>query len=249
MRPWRVVRDEELLKELRSRVLSHVYVIFAVVIGGTIAFSLVDGQSLMDSFYFIIMVMTLIGANNPHSVGGELIGIVVALISVIVILSFLTQVLGPAALDLYREHRARRASRMENHVVICGSSDTARVLLNSLPKEEVLVVVKDKPTYDAISEKGLTVLLGDYETAEVLRRAGVARCRALVAASLEDSENAFICLTSKKIAERVPVFATVTSQENMEKLQEVKADRIISPALLSAEAILKGLPPVGGNLA
>lgn len=138
---------------------------------------------------------------------------------------------------------------MENHVVICGSSDTARALLSRLPKEEVLVVVKDKPTYDAISEKGLTVLLGDYETAEVLRRAGVARCRALVAASLEDSENAFICLTSKKIAERVPVFATVTSQENMEKLQEVKADRIISPALLSAEAILKGLPPVGGNLA
>ncbi len=130
---------------------------------------------------------------------------------------------------------------MKDHIVLCGFSDTARVLLNRLPKDQVLVVVKDKATFDTLAERGAAAIQGDYETMEVLQRAGVAESRAVIAASFEDSENAFICLTSKKLARHVPVFATASSQENLEKLREVKADHIISPAMLSADAILKAL--------
>lgn len=228
--------------ELRSKTFVHLAAILVLVVGGTLVFALVDNQSLGSAFYFIVMVMTLIGAANPNTFGGEIVGIVVAVLSVGIILSFMTQILGPAALSAYWEaHRLRKASRMKNHIVLCGFSDTARVLLNHLPKDEVLVVVKDKPTADALVERGAVALLGDYETVDVLRRAGVAESRAVIAASPEDSENAFICLTSKKIAGGVPVFATVSSQENLEKLREVRADHIISPALLSADAILKSL--------
>ena len=228
--------------ELRSKSFQHLAAILVLIAAGTAVFAVVDGQSLGSSFYFIVMVMTLIGAANPNTFAGELIGIVVAVLSVGIILSFMTQILGPAALTAYWEgHRVRKASRMKNHIVLCGFSDTARVLLDHLPKDQVLVVVKDKPTADALAERGAAAIQGDYETTEVLRRAGVAESRAVIAASPEDSENAFICLTSKKIAGHVPVFATASSQENLEKLREVKADHIISPALLSADAILKGL--------
>ena len=241
MAPWR--NPIAFIPEgLRSKTALHFAVILAVVVVGTFAFAWVDGQSLADSFYFIVMVMTLIGAANPHTFAGQLVGIAVAVISVGVILSLMTQVLGPAALTAYWEgHRLRRVSRMKDHIVICGSSDTARVLLRRLPKDQVIAVVKDKGAYDALTEAGVPTLEGDYETAEVLRKAGVAESRAVIAASQEDSENAFICLTSKKIARQVPVFVTVSSQENADKLKEVRADHIISPALLSADAILRDL--------
>jgi voltage-gated potassium channel len=228
--------------ELRSKTLLHLAAIVVVVVAGTLVFAAVDHQSLDASFYFIVMVLTLIGAANPTTFAGELVGIVVAVLSVGIVLSFMTQILGPAALAAYWEgHRVRKASRMKNHIVLCGYSDTARVLLNNLPKDEVLLVVKDKATVDALTERGAAAMQGDYETTEVLRKAGVAESRAVIAASEVDSENAFICLTSKKIAAHVPVYATVSSQENLEKLREVRADHIISPALLSADAILKGL--------
>ena len=228
--------------ELRSKTLWHAVAILVLVVVGTLLFSFVDHQGLGDSFYFIVMVMTLIGAANPTTFAGEIVGVVVAVLSVGIILSFMAQILGPAALSAYWEaHRVRKASRMKNHIVLCGSSDTARVLLNNLPKAEVLVVVKDKAMVDALTERGAAALQGDYETTEVLQKAGVGESRAVIAASDVDSENAFICLTSKRIASHVPVFATVSSQENLEKLREVKADHIISPALLSADAILKGL--------
>ncbi len=229
-------------RELRSKAVTHLAAILLLVLVGTLVFAWVDGQSLGSALYFIVMVMTLIGAANPNTFAGELVGIVVAVLAVGVILSFMTQILGPAALTAYWEgHRVRKASRMKNHIVLCGSSDTARVLLRQLPKDEVLVVVKDKATADALAERGSAALQGDYETLEVLRKAGVEACRAVIAASSVDSENAFICLTSKQIARQVPVFATVSSQENLEKLREVKADQIISPAILSADAILRGL--------
>ena len=234
--------------ELRSKTLAHVAAILVLVVAGTIVFALVDGQSAADSLYFVVMVMTLIGAANPHTFGGELVASVAAGLSGGSVLSFMTQILGPAALATYWEaRRVRKASHMKNHIVLCGYSDTARVLLRHLPKEDVLVIVKDKASLDALAEGGATAMQGDYESTEVLRMAGVAESRAVIAASPVDSENAFICLTSKRIARDVPVFATVSSQENVEKMREVKADHIISPALLTADAILQRLsgPPSG----
>ena len=188
--------------------------------------------------------MTLIGANyTPATLAGKALAGVVAVVSVGVILSFMTQVLGPAALHNYwASLKAKKVSRMKNHIVLCGFSDTTRVLLRSLPREQVLVVVKKGETAEALTALGVPVLHGDYE--EILRQAGVAESRVVVAASDEDSENAFIRLSSKHVAPSIPVVATVSSQENQNKLREVKADHMISPALLSAAEILKilGVP-------
>lgn len=242
MHPRELLPRTYLPRELRSKTLLHVAVILATVVAGTIAYALVDRASLGDSFYFIVMVMTLIGANNPRTFGGDLIGIVVAVISVGVLLSFLTQVLGPAALAQdWERFKLRKARRMKNHIVLCGYSDTARVLLERLPKDEVLVVVKDPAVAESLSARGHPALVGNYETAETLTRAGVGECRAVIAASPEDSENAFVALTVKILAPKVPVLATVSSEENVEKLKAARADRIISPALLSAAAILESL--------
>ncbi len=232
-------------EELGSKTRLHGLAIVLTLLVSTLLFAWAEGVPVLDSLYFIVMVMTLIGANfTPVTLAGKAVAIVVAVVSVGVILSFMTQVLGPAALTEYWEKlKVRKVSRMKNHVVVCGSSDTARALVSRLPKEQVLVVVKDKAVSESFASAGIATLHGDYETMEILSRAGVADSRAVVAASVEDSENAFVCLTSKRLAPNVLVIATVSSQENLQKLKEVRADHIISPAMLSADAILDSLSP------
>ena len=131
---------------------------------------------------------------------------------------------------------------MKDHIVLCGSSATARALIARIPKD-CLVVVKDQGTADALVGSGVPAIAGDYETAETLQRAGVDVSRAVIAASIEDSENAFVCLTAKRLAPSVPVLALVSTEENAAKLEEVRADHIIAPALLGATEVLKALPP------
>jgi voltage-gated potassium channel len=235
---------EYLPAELRSKTLLHLGAILATIVVGTIVFSFVDSETLGDSLYYIVMVMTLIGAQNPRTFGGQIIGIVVAVISVGVLVSFMTQILGPAALAQYWEgHRFRRVSRMKDHIVLCGNSATARALISRIPKDRLVVVVKDHAVADSLVASGVVAIAGDYETAETLRRAGIESSRAVIAASIEDSENAFVCLTSKTVAPSVPVLALVSTEENVAKLEEVRADHIIAPALLGATEVLKVLPP------
>jgi Trk K+ transport system NAD-binding subunit len=47
----------------------------------------------------------------------------------------------------------------------------------------------------------------------------------------------------------VPVLALVSSEENAAKLEEVRADHIIAPALLGATAILQALQPTASSRA
>jgi len=218
----------------------HVLVIITTLFVATFLFAYFEGYPLLDSFYFIVLIMTLIGATySPATVGGKVLVIVVAFMSVGVLLSFLTQVLGPAALGNFWENlRTKRVSLVKNHVILCGYSDTTKVLIRQLPKGEVLVIVKDRETEEALVSHGIAVIRGNYESEDILRKAGVAESRAVVAASGVDSENAFVCLSAKHLAPSVPVVATVSSEENEGKLKEVGADNIISPALLSASAIL-----------
>ncbi len=232
-------------RDLRSTGLYHLLVVAATLVVASVVFSALEGIPLGDGFYFVILLMTLIGANyTPHSAGGLVLASVLALLSVGIILSFMTQVLGPLALETYWVGlRARRVSRMEKHVIVCGYSATAKVLLERLPREGLLFVVKEPEAMEHLAAHGVAAVRGDYASSEVLRRAGVERCSAVIAVSPEDSENAFVCLTAKRLAPHVPVIATVSSQENKEKLEEVGADHIISPALLSAAAIEEALRP------
>lgn len=230
-------------RDLRSSAILHGLVIAAVVVAFSATFSGVEGWPLGQSAYYVILLMTLIGAPfGPASAGGILLAAVLALVSVGLLISVFTNLVGPLALHAYWTRlRARWVSRMKDHVVICGYSDTAKVLLNRLPTKDVLVVVRDQEAADHVAARGVAVLRGDCTTAEVLRRAGVEEARAVVAVSPSDAENAFTCLTAKKLAPRVAVIATVASEENEDKLEEVGADRIISPAILSATAIQQAL--------
>ncbi len=230
--------------ELRSPTLLHLVAIVAVLVVFTALFSVVEGWPLVESVYFVVLLMTLAGASvNPLTPAGLVLASVLAIVSIVIIVSFLAQVLGPLTLSAYEALRLRRLRRMQNHIVMCGYSDTAKVLAGRIPKGELLVVVKDRDASDHLAGRGITVVQGDYTTSEVLRRAGVAESRAVIAVSAVDSENAFVCLTVKKIAPRVPVIATVSSEENQEKLEEVGADTIVSPALLSATSILQSIAP------
>ncbi len=235
-------------RELRSSItLAHLAAVVAVAIGSTAAFSAIEGWPPDQSFYFVILLMTLVGANvSPLTPAGLVLASVLAILSVGIIVSFIAQVLGPLSLRVYRTNlRSWRLSRMKNHVIMCGYSDTAKVLANRLPRADLLAIVKDQDTSDHLATQGIAVVVGDYTTADVLRRAGIAESRAVIAVSPMDAENAFVCLTAKRLAPRVPVIATVTSEENQEKLNDVGADRIISPALLSADSILRALGPSG----
>jgi voltage-gated potassium channel len=76
---------------------------------------------------------------------------------------------------------------------------------------------------------GVPWLQGEASDEALLRRAGIDRCRALIACVDSDAENVFITLTARELRPDLTVVARASSPEAEPKLRRAGAERIVSP--------------------
>jgi len=237
----------------RQRALKlHAVLVLSMLAAGTIVYALLEDQKLIDALYTVVMITTLVGSNkDPVTVGGKVFLMALALTSAGVFLSLVAQVFGPAlAATLLQEWKMKQSVEADDHIILCGASQTAQALRARLEGKHVVVLVHDEKDGVAPSDEGFPVFAGDFTTKKVLEQAGIGRASILIAASDDDAENAFACLTAKLLNPKIHVVARVGLEENREKLEEVGADVIVSPSMLAADAICVGLkaaaekPPV-----
>jgi voltage-gated potassium channel len=86
-------------------------------------------------------------------------------------------------------------------------------------------------------------VVGDATADEVLRRVGIARARALVAAAASDSDNLFITLSARLLNERLLIVARADGEGAELKLRRAGASRVVSPYTIGghrvAQAVLR----------
>jgi voltage-gated potassium channel len=70
---------------------------------------------------------------------------------------------------------------------------------------------------------------GDATDDEVLRGAGIARARALIACADSDANNVFITLTARELREDLVIVARAGLEDTEAKMRRAGADRVISP--------------------
>jgi voltage-gated potassium channel len=228
----------------RRRALKlHAVLVVSMLATGSVVYALVEQVPFLDALYTVVMITTLVGSNrDPQTVAGKLFLMVLALTSAGVFLSLVAQVFGPAlAATLLQEWKMKQSVEADDHVILCGASQTATALRARLEGRHVVVLVHDEKDGVTPADEGFPVFAGDFTTKKVLEQAGISRACVLIAASDDDAENAFACLTAKLLNPKIHVVARVGLEENREKLEEVGADVIVSPSMLAADAILNGL--------
>jgi voltage-gated potassium channel len=224
-------------------------VVVVVVIGGALIYSWLErdpktGENLpfLDSLYSVVMLMTAIGSSrDPQTVAGKWFNIVLSMFSVAMLISVMTQI---GQLLLRREFLTVlsdwRHTTMKDHTIICGISHTSNELLNRLPVDKVIVLVKTHEEAHRLQHErhGLQVHICDITSSAALKKAGIESAALLIAASESDADNAFACLTSKHLNKTLKVITRMSRTENREKMEEVGSDAIISPAELAANAVM-----------
>jgi voltage-gated potassium channel len=228
----------------RQRALRiHAVLVIAILMSGSLIYSALEGIPFLDSLFAVVMITTLVGSNrDPQTAAGKIFLMILALTSAGVFLSLVAQVFGPAlAASIYKEWRMKKCVESDDHVILCGSSQTAKAVRSRLVGKDVVVCTRDEKDGVEASDDGFTTIAGDFTTKKVLEQAGINRASVLIAASDVDAENAFACLTAKLLNPKIRVVARVGLDENREKLEEVGADVIVSPSVLAADAIFTGL--------
>jgi len=143
--PAAVATPERHLRRILRKLMLLLIAIVVVLVGGAFIYWWIEpGISLLDSLYNVVMLMTAIGSSrDPTTVAGKWFNIFLSLFSVAMLISVVTQI---GQLILRREFITVlsdwRHKHMKNHTIVCGVSHTTHELLNRLPIESLVVLVK-----------------------------------------------------------------------------------------------------------
>ena len=101
-----------------------------------------------------------------------------------------------------------RITALQDHVIVCGWGRVGRAIAKDVAESGApLVIVDSEP--ERLESSPHPTVVGDATDDDVLRRAGLARARALVAALDSDAGNLFVTLSARALRPDLFIVARV----------------------------------------
>lgn len=215
--------------------------------GGIVGYMFIEGWSLLDSAYMMVLTLTTVGYEEVHplSTGGRIFSIFLMITGVGVAMYAVTAVARRVVEEevfrgfLRRRRMRTRMAGMRGHVIVCGYGRVGRQVVSTLVREKVdcIVLDHDSQVVGELAEQGLLYVQGDATRDETLLAAGAPRARAVVVALGNDSDNVLITLSARALNPSLNIVSRTGLGENEEKLRRAGADRVVSPYSLGGRRL------------
>jgi voltage-gated potassium channel len=224
------------------RILLALGMVLGVIAAGSIGY-VVLGFGVLDAVYQTVTTITTVGFRELHPLdtAGKiftivliLAGVGVALYAFGVVLETLVE--GHLRRDFGRRRMERNIARMTGHTIVCGWGRVGRAVGGYLSGQGADVVVVDLDP-ERVAEIPYPALIGDVTDDEVLRRAGLMRARALVAAINTDAENVYVTLSARALRPDLVIVARARTEESESKLLRAGATRVVNPQRIGGQRI------------
>jgi len=234
----------------RLQLLRSLVLLAAVFAFGTFGFVTIEGWSVFDSFWMVIITLTTIGYSEIHPLthDGKMFTIVLIASGVSVGTYAMTQitraVLEGDLARAYQERRRHRIMRqLVNHHIVVGYGRLGRIVTRELidAGHRVVVIEREGPSFDEITEMGIPGIQGDGADDEVLRQAGIERARGLAITAAPMAEAIFITLSARQLNATVPILTRVESDEGAVKARRAGATGVVSPHIMGGWRMAHGL--------
>lgn len=206
-------------------------------------------ESLMTSFYFSIETMTTVGYGDivPVSESARLFTVSVIIAGITVFATSMTSIFGPlisGGINNLIKGNHRRMKR-KDHFIICGHSILAINTIQQLHQRgQEITIITSRPEDELAQfqqrlEGTFDIISGDSNDSAVLKKAGVDNCKAILALSDNDADNAFVILSAKDVNKDVKTVLSVSDSKNINKVKKVQPDVILSPQLFGSEILAR----------
>lgn len=216
--------------------------VVGVIAAGTIGY-VVLGFGALDAVYQTVTTITTVGFREVHPLdaAGKIFTIVLILAGVGTVLYAFGVVLETLVEGHLRRHIERRRmerniARMTGHTIVCGWGRVGRAVGGYLAGQGTAVVVVDlNPA--RVAEIPFPAIIGDVTDDDVLRKAGLMRARALVAAIDTDAENVYVTLSARALRPDLVIVARARTEESEPKLLRAGATRVVNPQRIGGQRI------------
>ncbi|HWG63044.1 MAG TPA: potassium channel protein [Streptosporangiaceae bacterium] len=216
--------------------------LFAVVVAGSIGY-VVLGYSVLDAVYQTVTTITTVGFREVHPLGTAgkiftivliIVGVGTALYAFGVVLESLVE--GHLSHHFERRRMERDIARMSGHTIVCGWGRVGSAVAGYLAGQGAEVVVVDLDP-QRVADVSYPALTGDVTDDEVLRKVGIMRARALVAAINTDAENVYVTLSARSLRPDLVIIARARTEASEPKLLRAGATRVINPQRIGGQRI------------
>src|SRR6266699_425172 len=206
--------------------------VLGVILAGTIGY-VVLGFGVLDAVYQTVTTITTVGFREIHplDMAGKIFTIVLILAGVGTVLYAFgvvieTLVEGQLRRHIERRRMERNIARMTGQTIVCGWGRVGRAVGSYLFGQGADVVVVDLDP-ERVAQTPCPALVGDVTDDDVLRKAGLMRARALVAAINTDAENVYVTLSARALR----------PEESEPKLLRAGATRVVNPQRIGGQRI------------
>ncbi len=195
--------------------------ILGLVAAATVAYVFIEAYSWLDALYMTVITLGTIGYGEVEpltSTGRFLtIGVIIAGFATLVYTaSALTELFasGDALRHVQAKRRRDMFDQLDDHVIIVGFGRVGQAVIRAVSALGRRCVVMDTNADHeaAIKAVGAIQVVGNATDEDDLRRAGIEKAHALVAAADQDSENLVVVLTARSLRPDMRIVSRVNQQ-------------------------------------
>lgn len=213
--------------------------LFTVLAAGILGFSIIEGYSLLESFYMTVITLSTVGFKEvrPLTGNGQIFtalliissfGIFAYAISVVT-RSILTGELG-SYYKVYRLHN--HIQKLEGHVIICGFGRNGRRAAKKLKayQQDYVVVENNENTIEKHLKGTDTLFIkGDATADDVLNSAGINRAKSIITTLSKDADNLYVVITARELNRKINIISRAANISTEKKLKAVGANHVVMP--------------------
>jgi voltage-gated potassium channel len=213
-----------------------------VIVVGVSGYMLINGWSLLDSFYMVIITISTVGYTEVHPQGhsGRLFTsglIIVGVATMLYGFGVFAETLADNAFGRYRRERQlqRDLDALRDHFIICGYGRIGTQIVAEFEDHKVPYVVIDQTeeALERIRAEGRLHIEGDASKEELLKQAGIERARGLVSAVDSDERAVYIVLAARALNPNLYIVARAGRPDSIRRLELAGATRTISPYVMA----------------
>src|SRR6266699_4158132 len=218
-------------------------ILLVIVISvGVAGYALIDGWSLLDSFYMVIITISPVGYTevHPQGVAGRMFStglIVVGVATMLYGFGVFAETLADNAFGRYRRERQlqRDLDQLRDHFIICGYGRIGTQIVAEFEEHRVPYVVIDQTdeALERIRAESRLHIEGDASKEEILKQAGIDRARGLVSAVDSDERAVYIVLAARAFNPNLYIVARAGRPDSIRRLELAGASRTISPYVMA----------------
>lgn len=221
------------------RITRALGVLVAVVLIGTLGFTIIEGWDVWRALFFTLITITTVGYSaDGLTTAGERFTTFL-LIGGIGTAGYAFGAVIQTAVDsqlAWRRRMQKKIDKLRDHHIICGFGNIGRVVGEQLAAASlpfVIIESNDKIYEDAV-DRGYLAVQGGATEDENLVLAGIERAAGIVCAVNADSDNIVIALGAREMRPDIRIIARVEDEGSTRKIRRAGASQVISPSRTGA---------------